>query len=318
MAVARAWSIALTGMRGALVDVEADITANVPALVLIGLPDASLNEARERVRSASQNTGCPLPARRLTINLSPAALPKHGSGFDLSIAVVAAAAAGVISPSTLEGAVFLGELSLDGRLRPITGILPAVRAAATLGVPRVFVPSANVSEAQLVPGIDVIGVTSLAETLRHCGANLEVVDQEPMTAVSEHTAAPTEPQEDLSDIVGHLDAIEALITAAAGGHHMLLLGPPGAGKTMLARRLPGILPPLTIEEALEVASINSLSGSPVTGALPTLPPWQAPHHTATAAALAGGGGAVIRPGAIARASGGVLFLDELGAGKYTS
>lgn len=309
MPVARTLGVALQGLTGSLVEVEADLTSQVPKLVLIGLPDAALSEARDRVRSASQNAGCPLPARQLTINLSPAALPKHGPGFDLAIALAAAAAGKVIAAECIDGVAHLGELALDGRLRPIPGVLPAVRAAAECGVARVVVPAGNVTEARLVPGIEVESAVSLRQLLIRYGAEIEAVEEEPL-----RPQAQSEPEEseqlDLSDVIGHQDAVEALITAAAGGHHLLMLGPPGAGKTMLARRLAGILPQLDIAEAIEVASIQSLAGEAIAERLDTSAPWQAPHHTATAAAMAGGGSGVIRPGAIARAHCGVLFLDE--------
>ena len=309
MPLARTLCVALQGLAGSLVEVEADLTAQTPRLVLIGLPDAALSEARDRVRSASQNSGAPLTPRQLTVNLSPAALPKHGPGFDLAIALVAAAAAGVIPPATIDQTVHLGELALDGRLRPIPGVLPAVHAAARAGATRVVVPIGNLAEAQLVPGVEVIGVVSLRELLIRYGAELEPVDVEPITPRTRAEAAATE-SFDLVDVIGHTDAIDAIVTAAAGGHHVMMLGPPGSGKTMLAQRLPGILPELSVDDAIEVASIASLAGEQVNGTLVRTPPWQAPHHTATAPSLAGGGSGVIRPGAIARAHRGVLFLDE--------
>lgn len=309
MAVARTLCMALQGLSGSVVEVEADLTSQVPKLVLIGLPDAALTEARDRVRSASQNAGCPLPARQLTINLSPAALPKHGPGFDLAIALVAAAAGGAIPVESIAGTVHLGELALDGRLRPIPGVLPAVHAAARAGVARVVVPIGNHAEASLVPGIQVDSALSLRQLLICYGAELDACDEAPILAPAANRDSLAE-QVDLCDVIGHQDAVEALVAAAAGGHHLLLLGPPGAGKTMLAKRLPGILPPLSVDQAIEVASIASLAGQLADGSLDTTPPWEAPHHTATAIALAGGGSGVIRPGAIARAHRGVLFLDE--------
>jgi magnesium chelatase family protein len=316
MPVARTRSIALVGLTGSVVEVEADLSRQLPALVIIGLPDAALGEARERVRSAATNAGCPLPTRRLTVNLSPASLPKHGSGFDLAIALACLAAAGTVRRESVERFVHLGELGLDGRLRPTHGILPAVLAAARAGHERVMVPIANADEARLVPGIEVVGVASLLEAaVRHGGEfDLSACDAiEPV--LGDDVEAGGDPvgsalAGDLADVVGNPEAVDALLIAAAGGHHLLMAGPPGAGKTMLASRLPGILPDLTPDAALEVASLRSLAGERVGGTLSVRPPFEAPHHTASSAAMVGGGSRGIRPGAAARASHGVLFLDE--------
>jgi len=308
MAIGRAHAISLLGLEGAVVEIEADISNNLPAFVLIGLPDAALGEARDRVRSAAGNSGLPLPSRKLTVNLSPAALPKHGSGFDLGIAMAALAADGQVSTESVARVVHLGELGLDGRLRPLAGILPAVLAAVRAGFGTVVVPAGNADEAALVPGVRVVPVVSLRDAAIWHGAELEPIPLEAlMPAVP---MAALDDSGDLADVIGNPDAVEAMQVAAAGGHHVYLLGPPGAGKTMLAARLPGLLPDLTAEEALEVASIRSLAGIPVRGGLSTRPPLEAPHHTASAAAIVGGGSGVIRPGAAARAAHGVLFLDE--------
>ncbi|MDF2575887.1 MAG: Mg chelatase-like protein [Agromyces sp.] len=309
MPVARTRSVALLGLTGSIVEVEADLSSQLPGFVIIGLPDAALGEARERVRSAAMNAGCPLPQRKLTVNLSPAALPKHGSGFDLAIALACLAASGDVSAASIDRVVHLGELGLDGRLRPIDGILPAVLAAVRAGHDTVMVPEANAAEAALVPGVEVIGVASLLEAAIRHGGQFEERPVDPVPAlVRPDTGAAT--VGDLADVAGNHEAVDALLTAAAGGHHLFLLGPPGAGKTMLASRLPGILPDLDSSAALEVASIRSLSGLPLGGALSSRPPFEAPHHTASAAAMVGGGSRVIRPGAAVRASHGVLFLDE--------
>ena len=308
MPIGRTHSVSLLGLQGAIVEIEADISSNLPSFVLIGLPDAALGEARDRVRSAATNSGCALPSRKLTVNLSPAALPKHGSGFDLGIALAALGAAGDVSAESIDGVVHLGELGLDGRLRPITGILPAVVGAARAGFETVLVPVGNADEAALVPGIRVVGVASLRDAVIWHGGELQPEPVEPI--LRPQSESVDDPELDLADVIGNDEAVEAMLVAAAGGHHVFLLGPPGAGKTMLAARLPGLLPALGPEAALEVSSLRSLSGFPVGGSLQSRPPLESPHHTATAAALIGGGSGLIRPGAAARASHGVLFLDE--------
>ncbi|CAN5298430.1 YifB family Mg chelatase-like AAA ATPase [soil metagenome] len=308
MPIGRTHAISLLGLQGAVVEIEADISSNLPAFVLIGLPDTALGEAKDRVRAAATNSGCALPHRKITVNLSPAALPKQGSGFDLAIALSALAAAGMVSAESIERVLHLGELGLDGRLRPINGTLPAVLAARTAGFATVMVPVGNADEAALVPGIRVVPVASLRDAAIWHGGRFEPVPVEPLTR-ADPPPADTDAT-DLADVIGNSDAIEALTVAAAGGHHVFFLGPPGAGKTMLAARLPGLLPDLDADAALEVSSIRSLSGLPVGGTLSTRPPFENPHHTASAAALVGGGSGMIRPGAAARAAHGVLFLDE--------
>ena len=314
MPVARTRSVALLGLTGSIVEVEADLSSQLPAFIIIGLPDTALGEARDRVRSAAINAGCPLPSRRLTVNLSPAALPKHGSGFDLAIAIACLAAAGELSRDSVDRVVHLGELGLDGRLRPIDGILPAVLAAARAGHDTVMVPTGNATEAALVPGIRVVGVASLLDAAIWHGGEYDEPEVETVPSSTPATATTAdvgvEALGDLAEVSGNDDAVEGMLVAAAGGHHVFLLGPPGAGKTMLASRLPGILPDLDADAALEVASIRSLAGMRPASGLSFRPPFEAPHHTATAAAMVGGGSRLIRPGAAARASHGVLFLDE--------
>lgn len=307
MRTARTWAVALTGVDGHLVEVEADLSNQTPDFKIIGLPDKSLGEAVQRVHNACQNAGLALPRRRLTVNLSPAALPKQGSAFDLSIAVASLAAGGALTRRSISQTVHVGELGLDGRVRPVSGVLPSVFAAARAGFSSVIVPHANEAEARLVPGIEVRAATTLAQVAAWHGADVEVPDAEPVPAPRRAEERPE--MLDLADVVGQDEAVEALIVAAAGGHHLLLSGPPGAGKTMLARRLPGILPILTEEEALEVASIRSLTGESV-HVLDVVPPLETPHHSASVAALVGGGSRTARPGVIARAHRGVLFLDE--------
>lgn len=309
MTVARTWAVALSGIDGRLVEVEADLTDQQPEFKIIGLPDKALSEAGQRVRNACANSALPFPRRRLTVNLSPASLPKNGSGFDVAIAVAALATEAGMDAASLASTVHLGELGLDGRLRPVPGVLPAVVAAAAAGMTRVIVPHANEAEARLVSGIDVFGAVSLADVARHHGSQVETPEHEPVSAPA--VRAPRPAALDLAEVIGQREAVEALVVAAAGGHHLLMSGPPGAGKTMLARRLPGILPALDERAALAVASIRSLSGESVT-TLSRTPPFEAPHHSASLASLVGGGSRAIRPGAVARASDGVLFLDEAG------
>jgi len=304
--------ISLVGLSGAVVDVEAFVTPGLPAFVVTGLPDTSLGQARDRVRAALAGIGCGLPSRRVVVGLSPASLPKQGSGFDLAVAVAVLAAEGVLDRDVVRGWVHLGELGLDGRLRPVRGVLPAVVAAVAAGLPRVVVPAENAAEAELVPGARVRGARSLADVVRGHGG--EVDDgADPPDVEEPSVAAPAagRPAPDLADVVGQAEARRAVEVAAAGGHHLLLLGPPGAGKTMLAARLPGLLPDLDDAEAVEVTAVHSVAGTfDATGGLLRRPPFEDPHHTATAPAVIGGGSGVVRPGAASRAHRGVLFLDE--------
>ncbi|MCL2515452.1 MAG: YifB family Mg chelatase-like AAA ATPase [Microbacteriaceae bacterium] len=308
MGVARTLSVALQGLRGSLVDVEASITSGLPLFKLIGLPDTSLAEAAHRVLAAASNSGCSLAQSRVTANLSPAVLPKHGSGFDLAIALAALAADGKVSAASIARTVHLGELGLDGRVRPVLGVLPAVSAAVAAGARRVMVPIGNLAEAELVPGVEVVPVVSLREAAIRHGGGLAPVEMEPLLAAPQSDRRLDEV--DMSDVIGNEEAVYALTAAAAGGHHVFFLGPPGAGKTMLAERLPGILPDLDSRAALEATSIRSLTELGSVSGLVTRPPYESPHHTASAAALVGGGSGRIRPGAAVRASHGVLFLDE--------
>lgn len=308
MTVGRTKAMALVGLRGVTVDVEADIASGLPKFSLVGLPDRALAEATDRVRSAIMNSNVPMPSQRVTVNLSPASLPKAGSGFDLAIALASLAAAGAVPTESVAASAHIGELALDGRLRPTPGVLPGVLGAARAGVRTVLVPVANEFEARLVPDIEVVPVASLAHALAWHGAEVTPADIDPLLlSVSQ---GDDEPQPDLADVVGQRDAIDTLVIAAAGGHHMFMLGPPGSGKTMLASRLPGILPDLSVPEALDVASARSLVPGASVRELSLRPPYEAPHHSATMAALVGGGSGLIRPGAVARASHGVLFLDE--------
>lgn len=309
MPVAQTKALALQGLTGSVVDVEASISSGLPAFALIGLPDAALSEASDRVKAAATNSGCSLSQQHIVVNLSPAWLPKQGAGFDLAIALAALAAAGTVSAASVSSSAHLGELALDGRVRPVLGVLPAVHAAAAAGIRRMLVPAGNAAEARLVPGIDVIPVSSLREAAIRHGAELDPVPVEVLEPAvrssGDESSAP-----ELSDIVGNEDAVTALIAAAAGGHNAFFVGPPGAGKTMLAERLPGLMPDLDDDAAIEVSSVRSLTELGAVTRLERRPPFEAPHHTASAAALVGGGSGRIRPGAAVRASRGVLFLDE--------
>jgi len=345
MGLARAHAIALVGVQGHPVEIEANIENGLVALLLVGLPDTALREARDRIRAAIVNSGESWPSRRITVGLSPASLPKRGSGFDLGIAVAILAAAGAVPGDRLHGLVLIGELGLDGRVRPVPGVLPAAAAAAAAGFDAIAVATENAAEAALVPELRVIAAPSLAAisawlrgndgqagddlTAGPPGARAvegrarsgprargQVLVLErgraagpPGDADAGH--APGETPKDLADLVGQPVARKAAEICAAGGHHLMLIGPPGVGKTMLAERIPTVLPRLDPAAALEVSAIHSVAGALPTGSpLVTRPPFCAPHHTASRAAIVGGGSGIIRPGAASLAHHGCLFLDE--------
>jgi magnesium chelatase family protein len=305
MALATTWSVALFGVDGVPVEIEADISVGVPGIRLLGLPDPALRESKDRVRAAVRNSGEEWPNRHVSLALSPAALPKGGAGYDIALACCVLAAAGIVPPHRLTGTVLLGELALDGRLRPVRGVLPALLAARRAGLHTAVVAADALSEAALVTGIRVLGGGTLAEVLGWLRGKDDLLTSRPVPAVP----APDPP--DLADVVGQPEARWALEVAAAGGHHLLLTGPPGTGKTMLAERLAGLLPPLTVDESLEVTAVHSVAGAlSAESPLVSTPPFVAPHHTTSVAALVGGGTGVARPGAVSRAHRGVLFLDE--------
>ncbi len=306
MPLARSRSVALVGVRGQVIDVEVDLGRGLPAVILVGLPDAALNEARDRVRAALANSGAAFPDTRVTINLSPASLPKHGTGFDLALAVALLAATDVLPKARAASMVCLGELGLDGSVRGVPGILPGVLAARAAGCEEVVVPAVNADEASLVSGIAVRPVSHLQEVIAALRGDDDWPDHVPSQPLG-----PDEVLPDLSEVAGQTEGRRALEVAAAGAHHLLLQGPPGAGKTLLAERLPSILPPLIEQHALEVTSVHSVAGLLVPGrSLLTRAPFRAPHHNASAAALVGGGPGIARPGAVSLAHRGVLFLDE--------
>ncbi len=319
MPMATAHTVSLDGAVGHLIDVQADVSPGQPGTTLVGRPDASLNEARDRCRMAIINSNLPWPAtKRITILLSPADLVKRGTHFDVAIAVAVLASEGstdAVPRAALSGTAFIGELTLDGGLRCVPGVLPMVLAAAERGVRRVFVPEPQAREASMVPGMTVLGMRSLGQVVAELKGE-EVPDARPVAPMAASRLLAWRGQErmeelDLVDVIGMPDARYAVEVAAAGGHHLLLSGPKGCGKTTLAERIPGILPDLTPQEALELTALHSLAGAlEDDSGLVVRPPFSAPHHDASKTAVIGGGSGRIHPGEVSRAHCGVLFLDE--------
>jgi magnesium chelatase family protein len=303
-------SATLVGVDGHPVVVEVHVSPGLPGYTVVGLPDAAVRESRERVRAALLSSDRAWPMKRVTVNLAPAGLRKSGTGFELAVALGLLAADDALPAGALDGVAVIGELGLDGSVRPVAGVLALVDAVVRAGVEAVVVPATNAAEAALVPGVCVRAARSLAE-LRCC-----LKGEEPWPDWDAPPATdPDDPEDevvDLADVRGLAFARQALEVAAAGAHHLLLVGPPGGGKTMLARRLPTILPPLDHSESLEVTRIHSAAGIAVHGRLVEARPFRAPHHTATTPALVGGGSGMPRPGEVTLAHRGVLFLDELG------
>ena len=309
--LARVNTIALEGVSAVAVEVEVDLSRGLPVMNMVGLPEGAVREAKDRVRAALANSGYQIPTRRVTFNLAPAHLPKVGSAYDLPMALGLLAAMERLPQSALNSRLFVGELALDGRLKPISGCLPAALHARRNGMTELVVPESNGPEAALVPDLRVVAPATLLELVRHLLGEAPL----PPLPVADWGRLLDEPVgaglPDLSEVKGQEHAKRALEVAAAGGHNLIMSGPPGSGKTLLTRCLPGILPPMTLEEALEVTAIHSVAGR-LTAERPFVGvrPFRAPHHTSSQVALVGGGG-VPRPGEVSLAHRGVLFLDEI-------